>query len=191
MSELVGIGGALIGLIGLIAGFGFDRLAESRRLRFERKKYLQERRDEAYRAWLAALPQYATALEQWLELVHSGAEAEAAEYKRKADDLHISQVRPALNTVRLYGTPVVINHTRRAFSLLVKASKRSERGLPPVGKMDLTDYRAAFATCIQEMRGDVESAVEGERLDPAGQADVEVIDAEIDREEAEKSTPSS
>lgn len=181
MSGLVGVGGILVGLI---VGFGLERLAESRRLKFERNKYLQERRDEAYRAWLSAVPQYATALNEWRRLVEAGVEGEdeAANFKRKADDLDINQVRPALNTVRLYGTPVVINRTRRAFKLLVKANRRSERGLPPAGEIGLDDYRAAFETCLRDMRGDVGSAVAGERLDPAGQADLKVIDTEIDRE---------
>lgn len=185
MSELVGVGGVLFGLL---VGFGLERLAESRRLKLERSRYLLERRDEAYLAWLAAVPQYATALNGWHRLVDAGAEAggEAAEFKRKADDLEVSQIRPALNAVRLYGTPAVINQTRSAFRLLVKANRRSERGLGPAGEIDLSDYRAAFETCLQEMRANVGSAVAGERLDPAGRADLRMIDAEIDRENAEE-----
>lgn len=189
-SELVGIGGVLIGLI---AGFGLERLAESRRLKLERSRYLLERRDDAYLAWLAAVPQYATALSEWqrrkLASTGGGSRDEAPELKRVADDLHVNQVRPALNAVRLYGTPEVINDTRLAFKLLIKANRRCERGLTPSGEVDLSSYRVVFEICLQRMRSDVGSAAADERLDSGGRADLRTIDAEIDCEIAEQLVP--
>ena len=172
----------LVGTVGLLLGRYLESRAEMRRWGYERKQYLQERREEAYIAWLTAVPQLATAFGNRREAVFrlagkedEGALAEIEDCKRVVREIEIDAVRSALNRVRLYGSAEIVDGTRTAFALLIEADERCALSIPPTGHLELGAYRQAFGDCLRQMRKDVGSAVVDERFDPAGQADRQVI----------------